>query len=160
MHASGIYMLESIFKRKNSLKKVLLKIKHMEENVKGNQPISIVDPETHHILDKNNKWGFNYNFQAGVDDKYGMIVVHYITQSANDKKELLITVKELNERLHNDKYVIVVDHGYWHLKSLKKIYNSPTIIIIPDRASATRKKEKINENIKENTNQKNNEKEK
>ena len=29
----------------------------MEENIKGNQPISIVDPETHSMLDKNNKWG-------------------------------------------------------------------------------------------------------
>lgn len=29
----------------------------MEENIKGNQPISIVDPEAHSMLDKNNKWG-------------------------------------------------------------------------------------------------------
>lgn len=29
----------------------------MEENIKGNQPISIVDPEAHTMLDKNNKWG-------------------------------------------------------------------------------------------------------
>ena len=70
----------------------------MEENVKGNQPISIVDPEAHSILDKSGEWGFNYNFQAGVDDKYGMIAVHYITQSPNDQKELLITVNELNKR--------------------------------------------------------------
>ncbi len=84
----------------------------MGENVKGNQPISIVGPEAHSILDKNGEWGFDYNFQAGVDDKYGMIAVHYITQSANDKKEILITVKELNERLGRDDYVIVVNHGY------------------------------------------------
>ena len=44
IYAGGIYLLKSIFKQKNGLKKVLLKIKHMEENVKGNQPISIVDP--------------------------------------------------------------------------------------------------------------------
>ena len=114
----------------------------MGENVKGNQPISIVGPEAHSILDKNGEWGFNYNFQAGVDDKYGMIAVHYITQSANDKKELLITVKELNERLGRDDYIIVVDHGYWHIKSLEKIYNSPITIIIPDRTAATHKKDK------------------
>ena len=51
------------------------------------------------MLDKNGEWGFNYNFQSGVDDEYGMIAVHYITQSPNDQKELLITVNELNERL-------------------------------------------------------------
>lgn len=81
INAGGIYLLKSIFKQKNGLKKVLLKIKHMEENVNGNQPISITDPEAHSMLDKNGEWGFNYNFQAGVDDKCGMIAVHYITQS-------------------------------------------------------------------------------
>jgi len=53
IRAGGIYLLKSIFKQKNGLKKVLLKIKHTEENVKGNRPISIVDPEAHSMLDKN-----------------------------------------------------------------------------------------------------------
>ena len=48
IYAGSIYLLKSIFKQKNGLKKVLLKIKHMEEHVKGNQPISIVDPK--HIV--------------------------------------------------------------------------------------------------------------
>ena len=142
IRAGGIYLLKSIFKQKNGLKKVLLKIKHMEENIRGNRPISIVDPEAHSMLGKDEKWGFNYNFQSGADDKYGMIAVHYITQSPNDKKELLVTVNELNERLCREDYVIVVDHEYWHIKSLEEIYHSPTTIIIPDRAAASRKKKK------------------
>ena len=141
IRAGGIYLLKSIFKQKNGLKKVLLKIKHMEENIRGNRPISIVDPEAHSMLGKDEKGGFNYNFQSGVDDKYGMIAVHYITQSPNDKKELLVTVNELNERLGREDYV-VVDHGYWYIKSLEEIYHSPTTIIIPDRAAASRKKKK------------------
>lgn len=100
------------------------------------------------MLNKNEDWSFNYNLQAGVDDKYGLITVHYITQSPNDKKELLIAVKKLNERLGREDYVIVVDHGYWHIKSLKEIYNSPTTIIIPDRAAATHKKEKTDKKPK------------
>ena len=103
IYAGGIYLLKSIFKQKNGLKKVLLKIKHMENNINGKRPVSIVDPEAHSMQDKNEEWGFNYNFQSGVDDKYGMIAVHYITQSPNDKKELLITVNELNERLGREK---------------------------------------------------------
>lgn len=71
-----------------------------------------------------------------------MVAVHHITQSANDKKELLIVVKDLNERLHRDDYVIVVDYGYWHIKSLKAIYHSPTMIVIPDRVAASRTKQK------------------
>ncbi|MBR0058003.1 MAG: hypothetical protein IJP99_01525 [Methanobrevibacter sp.] len=114
----------------------------MEENIKGNQPISIVDPEAHSMLDKDGQWGFNYNFQAGVDDKCGMIAIHYITRSPNEQKELLITVNELNKRLGREDYVIVVDNGYWHIKSLEEIYNSPTTIVIPDRAAESRKKNK------------------
>ena len=120
----------------------------MEENIKGNQPISIVDPEAHSMQDNDEKWGFNYNLQAGVDDKCGMIAVHYITQSPNDKKELLITVNELNKRLGRKDYIIVVDHGYWHIKSLEEIYNSPATIVIPDRAAASRKKGKSNKKQK------------
>ena len=114
----------------------------MEENIKGNQPISIVDPEAHSMLDKDGQWGFNYNFQAGVDDKCGMIAIHYITRSPNEQKELLIIVNELNKRLGREDYVIVVDNGYWHIKSLEEIYNSPTTIVIPDRAAESRKKNK------------------
>lgn len=157
IRAGGIYLLKSVFKQKNGLKKVLSKIKHMEENVIGNQPISITDPEAHIMLDKDHKWGFNYNFQSGVDDKYGMIAIHYITQSPNDKKESTVTVKQLNERLHKENYTLVVDNGYWHIKSLKEIYNSPTTIVIPDATSASRTKEKNNE---PQENQKTNEKEK
>ena len=152
IYAGGIYLLKSIFKQKNGLKKVLLKIKHMEENVKGNQPISIVDPEAHSILDKDGEWGFNYNFQAGVDDKYGMIAVHYITQSPNDQKESLIAINELNKRLGKENYVFVVDHGYWHIKSLEEIYNSHTTIVIPDRAAASSKNEKSNKKQKKKSN--------
>lgn len=53
-----------------------------------------------------------------------------------------MAVKELNDILHKENYTIVVDHGYWHIKNLKEIYNSPTTIIIPDKASASRTKEK------------------
>ena len=66
-----------------------------------------------------------------------MIAIHYITQSPNDKKESTVTVKQLNERLHKENYTLVVDNGYWHIKSLNEIYNSTTIVI-PDNASATR----------------------
>ena len=146
IRASGIHLLKKAVENKKSLKKVLLKIKHMEENVNGNNPISTVDPEAHNMKDKNGIYGFNYNYQVSIDDKCGMVVAHYTTTHGNDKKELLTTVNLLNERLHTNEYVIVVDHGYWHIKSLHEIYGSPTTIIIPDRVSASRTKEKIEDN--------------
>ena len=81
-----------------------------------------------------------------------MIAVHYITQSPNDQKESLIAVNELNKRLGKEDYIIVVDHRYWHIKSLEKIYNSHTTIVIPDRAAASSKKEKSNKKQKKKSN--------
>lgn len=144
IRASGINMLKNVFTSKNGLKKVLLKIKQMEENVNGNQPISVTDPEAHIMLDKKNKMGFNYNYQTTTDNKFGMIPSHYITQNPNDKKELPVIIKELYERLDEKDFILVTDNGYWHIDSLKEIHYSPTMIIIPDNSGAKRKKDKIN----------------
>ena len=81
----------------------------MEENIKGNQPIVLLTPKHIVCLIKTINGGFNYNFQSGVDDKYGMMAIHYITQSPSDNKELLVTVKELNEILHKENYTILED---------------------------------------------------
>lgn len=143
----GINLLKQSLKNKKSLKNVMLKIKHMEENINGNNPISVIDPEAHNMQDKDGKWGFNYNYQVAVDDKFGLITAHYITQSGNDKKELLCMVKMLNERLGTDEYVICVDNGYWHIESLHQIHYMPTQIVIPDTTSASKTKADI---IKEN----------
>ena len=143
IRAGGMLLLEEAVKNKKSWKNVLIKIKQMEENVKGNRPISISDPEAHSMKDKDGQWGFNYNYQVAVDDKFGMIAMHYVTQSPNDIKELLNVVNRLNEILPSRKYVIVVDNGYWHIKSLHEIYNSPTTIIIPDRYAASKTKNRL-----------------
>lgn len=50
-----------------------------------------------------------------------MIAIQYITQSSNDQKESPIAVNELNKRSGKEDYVFVVDHGYWHIKSLENI---------------------------------------
>ena len=52
-------------------------------------------------------------------------------------------------------YIIVVDNGYWHIKSLEEIYNSPTTVIIPDRAAASSKKDKSKKKNKEKVKNKN-----
>ena len=79
-----------------------------------------------------------------------MIAVHYITQSPNDQKESLIAVNELNKRLGKEDYIIVVDHRYWHIKSLEKIYNPHTRIVIPDRQLQVVKKKNQIKNKRKN----------
>ena len=41
----------------------------MEENVIGNQPISITDPKAHIMLDKDHKWGFIVDYFSFHDTK-------------------------------------------------------------------------------------------
>ena len=60
------------------------------------------------------------------------------------KKELLNTVNGLSEWLHWYDYALVVNYGYLHIKSLKEIYRSLTIIIMKYRVSTTHKNEEIN----------------
>ena len=43
--------------------------------------VSIVDPESRHMEDKKGKMGLNYNFQVGMDSKYGFIIDKYVTQN-------------------------------------------------------------------------------
>lgn len=140
VRASGIHLLKLSLRNNESLNEVMCRIKHMEANIHGNNPISIVDPEAHNMEDKDGKWGFNYNYQVAVDNKFGLISAHYITQSPNDKKELLLMVEYLNERLGTDEYVICVDNGYWHIESLHRLYYLPTEIVIPDTTSASKNK--------------------
>ena len=50
--------------------------------------------------------GLNYNYQVGIDPKYGFIVDNYITQNLNDQNELLTLTKRLNTILGSDDYVL------------------------------------------------------
>ena len=61
--------------------KVMERIKLMEENITGENSISINDPESRHMVDKKGKMGLNYNYQTVTDNKYGFRLVHYITNN-------------------------------------------------------------------------------
>ena len=84
--------------------------------------------------------GLNYNYQVGIDSKFGFMIDNYITQNPNDQNELINIVKRLNNILGSDDYVLVTDHGYWKIKHIEEIYDTNTMIIIPDRGAATRQK--------------------
>ena len=112
----------------------------MKKNIDGENSISTVDPESRHMEDKKGLMGLNYNYQVGVDSKFGFIIHNYVTQNTNDGNELLTVVNELNNILGTEDYVLVADHGYWKIKHLEEIYDTDTMVIIPDRGAATRQK--------------------
>lgn len=143
VYASGIYLLKQSLKNETSLSEVMGRIQLIEDNIKGNNPISIVDPEACNMKDKNGDWGFHYNYQVAVDREFGLITAHYITQKSNDRQEVLVMLEYLNERLGTDEYTICVDNGYWHIESLHKLHSLPTEIIIPDTASASKTKAEL-----------------
>ena len=73
----------------------------MEANINKDYSINTVDPETRHIDDKKktNAW-IKLHYQQAIDDKYGMIVTHYITQHPNNQKEAIKIVNRLQKILN------------------------------------------------------------
>ena len=140
LNQHGIGMLKNAVLTDRGAKRILKRLKSMKKNIHGDNSISIVDPDSRHMLDKKGIMGLNYNYQVGVDRKYGFIVDNYITQNPNDQNELLTIVKRVNEILGTDDYVLVADHGYWKIKHIEEIYDTNTMVIIPDKGAATRQK--------------------
>ena len=143
LNSSGIHLLKLSLISSKSFEKVMERIKLMEENITGENSISINDPESRHMVDKKGKMGLNYNYQTVTDNKYGFRLVHYITNNTNDEKEIKRLVDMTAERIHTDEFTICVDNGYWNPDLLKEISKGKTIVVIPDDADASRKKEKI-----------------
>lgn len=138
--SSGVHLLKRALRGDDCLEEVMLRINLMEDNLRRNSPVSVVDPEACSMLDKANVWGFNYNYQVAVDGRFGLISAHYVTQNSNDRRELLAMVGLLNERLGRDEYVVCADNGYWHIESLHKLDSSPVAVVIPDHRAASKRK--------------------
>lgn len=148
LNINGIHLLKLSLISSKNFKKVIERIQLMEENISGENSVSIIDPESRHMPNKKGKMGLNYNYQTVTDNKYGFRLAHYITNSANDQKELKRLVDITSEKIHTDNFIICVDNGYWDPKLLKEILKGNTRVVIPDDTDASRKKKKIqNQNI-------------
>ena len=143
LNSSGIHLLKLSLMSSRNFEKVIGRIRLMEENITGENSISIIDPESRHMPDKKGKMGLNYNYQTVTDNKYGFRLVHYITNNTNDQKEVKRLADMTTERIHTDNFIICVDNGYWNPDQLKEILKSNTQVVIPDDTDASRKKQKI-----------------
>ena len=143
LNSSGMHLLKLSLISSKNFEKVIERIQLMEENIDGENSISITDPESRHMPDKKGKMDLNYNYQTVTDNKYGFRLAHYITNNTNDQKELKHLVELTTESLHTDNFIICVDNGYWDPELLKEILKGNTRVVIPDDADASRKKKKI-----------------
>ena len=116
----GFNLLKNSLISSKNFEKVLERIELMEANIHGENSISIIDPESRHMPNKDGKMGLNYNYQTVTDNKYGFRIVHYITNNPNDEKEVKRLVDMAGERLKTDEFILCVDNGYWNPDLLKK----------------------------------------
>ena len=135
-----ISLLKNAVLTDKSTNKILKRLESMRKNIHNQNSISTIDPDSRHMEDKKGKMGLNYNYQAGTDARFGLMVDNYITQNPNDQNELITVVERLNKILGTDDYVLILDHGYWKIKHLEEIYDTNTMVIIPDKGAATRQK--------------------
>ena len=66
--------------------KILKRLESMRKNIHNQNSISIIDPDSRHMEDKKGKIGLNYNYQVGIDSRFGFMIDNYITQNPNDQK--------------------------------------------------------------------------
>ena len=142
LNSNGIHLLKLSLRSSKDFNKVLERIKHMENNIDGENSVSIIDPEARHMIDKNGNMGLNYNYQTVTDHKYGFRIAHYVTNHPNDQKEAKKLADLTAQRLHTDDFTICFDNGYWDIENLKAIMQTNTQVVIPDSTDATRKKKK------------------
>ena len=142
INANGIHLLTLSLTSSKNFKKVLERIELMQENITGENSVSIIDPEARHMPDKKGNMGLNYNYQTVTDNKYGFRIAHYITNAANDKKQAKKLVDLTAENLHTDQFIICFDNGYWDEDILKEIYKGNTQVVIPYKTDAARNNEK------------------
>ena len=143
LNSNGIDLLKISLKTSKDFQKVLERINHMEANITGKNSVSIVDPESRHMVDKKGNMGLNYNYQTVIDNKHGFTVAHYITSNSNDQNEIKKIADMTAQRLGTDNFILCVDNGYWNPDLLKKVHQTNTRVVIPDKADASRKKIKI-----------------
>ena len=144
INSNGIRLLKLSLKDYKGLKRVLKRLKKILSNIGGKNSISIVDPETRYMENKQKQRGLNYNYQLAIDDKTGMIITHYITQHPNDQKESIPLINRIQQRLKINNFTLVLDNGYWNTPLLHRIHKMPVKLIIPHRRAAMEKNAKRN----------------
>ncbi|WP_409200292.1 IS1182 family transposase [Methanobrevibacter sp. DSM 116169] len=116
LKSSSKKLLKQAFKSKKDREKVLNKIEKLEKELeKTNQKtISLNDPESRWMLNKKNKWEFDYNLQIGVDEYKGIMLSIELTNNPTDVHELIPQIEQIKENIGplDENTQISADNGY------------------------------------------------
>jgi transposase len=92
------------------------------QEIEGKKQISFADKEAR-IMGKNGEFDYAYNGQISVDEKNQIIIGQYVTQNANDKKEVGPALQEIQETIGDFPEKISLDNGYSSGANLQEIEN-------------------------------------
>ena len=117
----------------------------LKANYDGKHTISLTDPESRWMLDKQKNNGLNYNYQVAIDSKNSMVVGQYLTQNATDAKELYEMLNEIKIEMDFNPQIVVADNGYMDDNVLKYAHENNIRLLIPDRNESSKTKPKNKE---------------
>lgn len=112
-----------------------------------NFDINLTDPESTFLPDKKGVKGYNFNFQVVTDSKNDMIITTSLVNDSNDNKQLIPMIESSIMVLGEKPKFMVVDNGYYTYEALSYCIINNIILIIPDKAEASRKKSNKSKNI-------------
>jgi hypothetical protein len=115
-------------------------IDYLIDNYDDKHTISVTDPDSRWMKDKNDKMGLNYNFQVAIDDKNDFIVAQRLVNEPTDHHQLIpmIASVEMNLGKHPDFYT--ADNGYLTNNAAYYLFYNNIDAIIPDRNASTKNK--------------------
>lgn len=102
------------------------------DNYDGKKPVNLTDPESRKMRMKDDTSHYTYTLQTVRDVKFGFTVSQRITQEKNDKGTLIPALNDTIDALGKTLRYILMDNGYWDIKSLEYAYMKNVIPIIPD----------------------------
>ena len=103
----------------------------------GEVQISTSDPDTRHMITRNNITKVAYNVQTTVDEKNKLIIDYQVTNT-NDSKAMGCLLRRAKVILGSNEFTALYDKGYHTGSEFKKAnkLNIETLVAIPDIASA------------------------
>ena len=144
---NSIKLLRTALTSMDKMYYVLDLLEVLKANYDGKHTISLTDPESRWMLDKQKNNGLNYNYQVAIDSKNSMVVGQYLTQNATDAKELYEMLNEIKIKMDFNPQIVVADNGYMDDNVLKYAHENNIRLLIPDRNESIKTKPKIKRNL-------------
>jgi transposase len=124
-------------------------IKENDKTGKKEPKINPLESEARFMKHNGGRLRLSYNCQAAVDEKEGVIVAAEITSEANDKKQMLPMLKEVEATVEKKPEKAVMDAGYYSRENLEKAEKMETDCYVTSRKWEEEVQEKSNQEKEE-----------